>query len=392
MMFILIRNASIFAPAPLGIRDILVAAGKIVAIAQDIDVGSLPGEVETIDALGFPTVPGFIDAHVHAIGGGGEGGYSTRTPEIQLSTCIKAGVTTIVGTLGTDGVARGMESLVAKTYALREEGLSAWCYTGSYRVPPRTVTGDAMKDIMMIDPIIGIGEVAISDHRSSMPSIDELGRLASEARVAGMLSGKAGVINFHIGDAPGGLAPLEALVASGEMPRGQFIPTHCNRSARVFESALAWARRGGSVDLTTSTVPIFVEEGEISVTIALRRLLDSGIPLERITCTSDGQGSLPLFNDKGNFAGLGVGSPSSLWEALRQAILAGVLPLEDGLKPATSSPARALKFGAKGRIAVGADADVVILDPVDYRVRSVLAMGRPGLVDGVLRMQGRLEG
>ncbi len=390
-MLLLVKNATVYAPEPRGVQDILTGGGKILALAPRIDPAQLPGEVEVLDGDGLAAAPGFIDAHVHIIGGGGEGGYATRTPELAVSSCFAAGVTTVVGTLGTDGVARSMEALLAKTYALREEGLSAFCYTGSYRVPPRTITGDAMKDIMFIEPIIGVGETAISDHRSSAPTVQELARLATEARLGGMLSGKAGIVNFHIGDAKAALTPLEELVRPGEIPRSQFLPTHCNRSAAVFAAALAWARAGGYIDFTTSTVPGFREHDELSAACALRRALEAGIPLERLSCTSDGQGSLPRFDENGAFAGLGIGTSASLLQTFREAILGEGLAFDVALRPFTSSPAAMLKLRGKGGLAVGADADIILIDPRDCRLETVIAGGRLAMHGGDVRMKGRFE-
>lgn len=376
---LLIKNAKVYAPEPLGSLDILVIHGRIASMAPRIDASGLPFKVETIEAEGLIALPGLVDSHVHIIGGGGEGGFATRTPELDVSDCFRSGVSTVVGTLGTDGLARSMESLVAKAYALREQGLSCWIYTGSYRLPPRTVTGDVMKDIMMIEPVIGAGEVAISDHRSSRPTIAELGRLASEARVGGMLSGKAGIVNFHLGDAPAGLRPIEELVAAGDLPRTQFIPTHCNRNPILFEESLRWAASGGWADVTTSTVPRFIEEGEVPAAAAIRRFLDAGL-IDRLTCTSDGQGSLPVFDSAGVLAGISVASPASLWEALRAAILDGAVPIQEAVKTATANPARALKLPGKGRLAEGADADVLFVDAKDLRVRGLVSRGRSRMI------------
>ncbi len=389
-MMLLVKNADLYAPESLGRMDILMGGGRILALAAGIDSRALPGEVEILEAEGLKALPGFIDGHVHAIGGGGEGGYATRTPELSLGTCVRAGITTVVCTLGTDGVARSMEALVAKAYALREEGLSAWAFSGSYRVPQRTVTGDLMKDIMMIDPIIGAGEVAISDHRSSRPTIAELGRIAAEARVGGLLSGKAGIVNFHLGDAPACLEPLEELVRDGDLPRSQFLPTHCNRGRAVFESALRWAAAGGWVDLTTSTVPRFVEEGELKTSVALRRLGEAGL-LGRTTCSSDGQGSLPLFDASGALSGMKVGTCATLWEALREAILSEGLPLAAAAATVTSNPASILRLGRKGRIAEGADADLVLVEGASLAIRALVAGGRVMMRDGEVLATGRFE-
>lgn len=386
---LIIKNAQVYAPEPLGRLDILIAAGRIIAMEPDIDVKSFPVTVEVVEADGRIALPGLIDSHVHIIGGGGEGGYATRTPELRFEDGFAAGVTTVIGTLGTDGLARSMESLVAKAYGLRACGLSAWIYTGSYRVPPTTVTGDIMKDIMMIEPVIGAGELAISDHRSSKPTMAELGRIASEARVGGLLSGKAGIVNFHIGDAPAGLAPLAELVAAEDLPRTQFIPTHCNRNPQLFEESLRWAAAGGWADLTTSTVPRFIEEGEVPAAEALRRFFEAGL-IDRLTCTSDGQGSLPIFDSKGVLSGLTVGSCSSLWEAVRESILVKGVPLDIAARTVTANPARALKLTGKGRLAVGADADVLLLESASLAIRGLVAGGKRVVKDGKVLSQGGL--
>jgi len=387
---LLIQNALVHAPSPLGRKDILSAADRILAIEDHIDETRLPVPCEVIDARGQPVVPGFIDGHVHVTGGGGEGGFHTRTPELSLSSATTAGVTTVVGVLGTDGVCRSVEALVAKTYALREEGISAWCYTGSYRLPPVTVTGDVMKDIMMIEPVIGAGELAISDHRSSRPTDDELANIAAQARVAGLLSGKAGVINVHLGDAPEGLAPLERIIAKGDMPRTQFIPTHCSRNQRLLEQSIDWARSGGWVDFTASTVPAFQEDGETSAAEAIARLKAEGVNLSRATVTSDGQGSLPTFNAAGVMTGLEVGSCRSILEYLREAVQKRGLSLAEALLPITSNPATAFKLQRKGKLEAGMDADLVILTH-DLTPRYVLARGRIMVAEGRVAVPGTFE-
>lgn len=391
---LLVRNAILYAPAPLGRKDILAAGGEIVAIADSIDPRRLPCEVDVLDAGGLLALPGLVDGHVHILGGGGEGGYSTRTPELRVVDCVRAGVSTVIGTLGTDGVARSMESLVAKAYSLREQGLSAWIYSGSYRVPPATVTGDLMRDIMMIDPVIGAGEVAISDHRSSRPSLAELGRMTSEARVGGLLSGKAGIVNLHVGDAPAGLAPLEELVAAGDLPRTQFLPTHCGRSERLFDEARRWAAAGGWVDFTASGAApsgASPQPGDgIPAPAAIRAMRDAGL-LGRVTCSSDGQGSLPVFDATGACVGLSVGTCASLWEAVRGAVLSGGVALEEAARTVTSNPAEALRLGRKGRLAEGLDADILLVDPDGLRVSGLVARGRVAMAGGQVLMKGNFE-
>lgn len=379
---ILIRHADLYQPGHRGIADILIGGASILAIADHIDADHLPGPVEIVDARGQPAVPGFIDNHVHIIGGGGEGGFQTRTPELNPEDAVKAGVTTIIGVLGTDGVARSLETLLAKVYALRAQGLSAWCYAGSYHVPFRTLTGSLMQDIMLIEPILGAGEIAVSDHRSSRPTIEELARIVADARVAGLLSGKAGVVNLHLGDEPGGMEALRAIATQQPILARSILPTHCGRNLNLFREALEWAESGGVVDFTTSSVPSFVAGGETTAASALLAFRERGIPLDRITWSSDGQGSLPLFNEEGTCIGSGVGTCLSLVTALQEACQAGV-PLEEVLLPITANPAAILKLQGKGRLEVGSDADLVMLD-ANLHPATVVARGRLLMREGAL--------
>lgn len=379
---ILIKHADLYQPRHHGMSDILIGGGSILAIAEQIDAACLPEPVEIIDAQGQPAVPGFIDNHVHITGGGGEGGFQTRTPELAIEDAITAGVTTVIGVLGTDGIARSLETLLAKVYAIRAQGLSAWCYAGSYHVPFRTLTGSLMQDIMLVEPILGAGEIAVSDHRSSRPSVEELARIVADARVAGLLSGKAGVVNMHLGDEAAGMEPLRSIAAEQPILIRSMLPTHCGRNQRLFQEALEWAKEGGMADFTTSSVPSFVAGGEITAAAALKAFRDLQIPLDRITWSSDGQGSLPLFNEQGVCTGIGIGTCRSLVAALQEAIGAGI-PLEEALLPITVNPASILKLHGKGQITQGADADLVILEN-DLRPATVVARGRVLLREHVL--------
>lgn len=387
---ILIKGATVFSPSYLGQMDVLIGAEKILEISQTtIDSGNL--NVEVIDGTGKLLVPGFIDAHVHICGGGGEGGFKSRTPELKMTEMIQAGVTTVVGCLGTDGITRTMENLIAKVYGLREEGVSAYCYSGSYQVPVRTLTGDIMKDIMLIDPIIGLGEIALNDHRSSSCTPQELARLASEARVAGILSGKAGIINCHLGDGPFNLSQIENVVKDNVIPLTQFYPTHTNRNPELFECSIAYGLKGGMLDITTSTTPQFIEEGEVPAAESFVRYLKAGIPIEQITFTSDGHGSLPRFNAKGEFDGLGVGKLDSLHETFVSLVKDYDLTVDQALLPVTLSPANYLKLKHKGRIEVGKDADLLLLDAEDLRIDTVVARGVLAMVNNELKLQDTIS-
>lgn len=371
---LLLKNADVYAPAAIGRADILMAGGRIVMVGPDIEV---PGRLcERVDASGLVAAPGFIDGHVHLAGGGGEGGFATRTPELALADAVGGGITTVVGCLGTDGVTRSPAGLLAKARALDEEGLSTFVLTGHYAVPVQTLTGSIERDLLLVDKVVGVGEVAISDHRSTQPTFEQFVRVAAEARRGGMLSGKAGVVNVHVGDGPRGLSMLRRAVEETEIPATQFWPTHINRNPALFDEGQAWAKAGGFVDFTTSTVPAFLDEGEVRCGAGLRRMLDAGVDASRVTFTSDGQGSLPDYDAAGELRGLRVGSVTSLAASVRDAVLVEGVPLATALLAVTANPARILRLRGKGAIGAGADADLVLLDPAGLEIDGVIAKGR----------------
>jgi beta-aspartyl-dipeptidase (metallo-type) len=322
---------------------------------------SLPSGMvaRTTDLGGRRLVPGLLDAHVHVTGGGGESGFASRVPPQSLSTFTRGGVTTVIGLLGTDDLVRTPESLLATVRGLIEEGLSAWCYTGGYHLPPPTITGSVRGDLVHIDRMIGVGELAISDHRSSQPTWDELVRIASEAHVAGLMTGKAGVVHLHLGDGPRGLELIRRALDETELPARVWYPTHVNRRKALFEEALELAGRGVPIDVTA--FPVAEGEDAWSAAQALERYWASGLPPERITVSSDAGGCLPVFDADGRVQEMDVGRPRALGETIRELLAAGH-PLERILPPFTSNVAAVLRLPGKGRIAVGADADLVALD------------------------------
>ena len=390
-MLKLIQGAAIYAPEFLGVQDVLIADSRILKIAEKIPVADAY-DVEVIDGRGKLLFPGFIDSHVHILGGGGEGSYHTRTPEIMLTDITLGGVTTVAGCLGTDGTTRNMASLLAKARGLEEEGVSTYIYTGSYQVPVRTLTGNLVDDLILIDKVVGCGEIAISDHRSSQPTREEFAHIVGDTRVGGILSGKAGLVNIHMGDGLRMLSYLRYVVEETEIPPSNMLPTHINRSTRLLADGIDYAKAlGGYVDLTTSSDPDFLEEDEVKASTGLRLMLEQGVPEHQITFSSDGQGSMPIFDKDGTFLGLGVGKVTSLYREVREAIRIEGVAITQALKPVTANPADLLKLSSKGRIAAGKDADLVLVDENDLNIHTVLAKGQCMVQEGAPCKKGTFE-
>jgi beta-aspartyl-dipeptidase (metallo-type) len=370
MSFLLLRNAEVWDPQPLGRRDLLVGGGQVLWMGEAGTAPAVPGTER--DMEGRPLVPGLIDGHAHLCGGGGEAGFRTRVPRLHLTDLTLAGVTSAVGVLGTDDLARSPRELLATAYALEEEGLSVWAWTGGYHLPPVTLCGSVRADIAFVPAFIGVGEVAISDHRSSQPTLDELLRLGSEAHVAGLMTGKAGVVHLHLGDGPRGLALVREALDRSELPPRTWLPTHVNRRKALFDEAVALAERGCVIDITAFPV----EEGEDawSAAEAVVRYLDSGAPRQNVTVSSDAGGCLPRFDDAGRVTSFDVGRSGALLQTIQELRTRG-LSLVDAVAPFTANVADALRLPGKGRIRVGGDADLVALDE-DGAAAFVVARGR----------------
>ena len=386
---LLIDNALVHAPAPLGRRSLLLGGGKVLWMGTT--ALELPAvmrtAVETLDLEGRRLIPGLIDGHVHICGGGGEAGFRTRVPPLPLSGYTSAGITTVIGLLGTDDVARGPRELLATVYALREEGLNAWALAGGYHLPIATLTGSLRGDLVFLEPFVGVGELAISDHRSSQPTLEELLRVASDAHVAGLMTGRAGILHLHLGDGARGLELVNRALDASELPARVFNPTHVNRRRALFDEAVALARRGAVVDVTA--FPVGEDEDGYGAAEAVERFLASGAPAGNLTVSSDAGGCLPCFDTDGRVCRMGVGSSGALLATLR-ALLERGLPLADALPPFTSNPARLLRLATKGSIAPGTDADLVALDS-GGGAHTVIVRGKIHVADGRAVRRGTFE-
>lgn len=379
----LLRNARV---ASGDVLNLLIAGDRVAASGTPAElVGWTTSPVQSLDLEGRWVVPGLVDAHVHLSGGGGERGFATRVPRVPVADFVRAGVTSVIGLLGTDCVTRSIRDLVATAYGLREEGLSAWCYTGGYQVPPPTLTGSVRDDVVFVDPILGVGELALSDHRSSQPTLDELLRVASDAYVAGLTAKKAGIVHVHMGDGERGLELVAKALAVSEIPARVWQPTHLNRNPTLWAEAKALAASGARCWFDVTAFPASDLDGALSAADAVCEWRDMGLPFERLTVSSDGGGCLPVFVD-GEMVKMGVGSSETLLEMVRELAQRDV-PLTDALALVTAHPARAAMLAGKGSLAVGADADLIVLDD-RLALDAVMARGEWLMQGGALTARG----
>ena len=370
-MIYLLKNAHVYSPIDIGIQHILIGDVKILWMGKRLPEIDGHLDVEIIDLEGRTVIPGLIDGHAHITGGGGESGYSSRVPPVFLSSFTGAGVTTVVGVLGTDDVTRNTSTLITQANGLCDEGITAYCHCGGYHFPVSTLTGSIRSDIVHIDRIIGVGEIALSDHRSSQPTMDEFLRVASDAHVAGIMTGKAGIVHCHMGDGKRGLEMINRALDNSEIPARVFNPTHVNRNKALFKESLALVNRGCTIDITA--FPKSEDELGLSASQALHEYIEVGLPMDKVTISSDGGGCLPVFNEQGVVTQMGVGNSKELATTLKD-LLDENYPMETILPAFTSNVANLLRLNTKGLIQKGQDADLVILDE-KHAIWGVMAMG-----------------
>ena len=382
-MFTLIKNIEVYAPEYIGKKSVLIAGDRIAEIGENIFYNLK--NMKIVDGTGKKLIPGMIDQHVHVTGGGGEGSFKTRVPEVMLSSLIKGGVTTVVGLLGTDSTTRSVENLVAKTKALKEEGVNAYCLTGAYAYPSPTITGSVKRDITFIDEIIGV-KIAFSDHRSSAITLDELARVAAEARVGGMFSGKPGIVTMHMGDGNSSLTPVYEIMEKYDIPINHFRPTHVGRNSRLFNDAIEFNRRGGYIDITAGEGK---EEEEVCSLFQILR--NEKTNLERVTLSSDGNGSWSLYDKDGKVIKIGAASCDTVFKQIVALSDNKVFDFSDALKFGTSNVANALGLeNERGYIKEGYFADLIITD-MENHIDSVIINGEFMMEDKVLLKKGTFE-
>lgn len=376
---LVIRGAEIFAPEPIGGTSVVAINGRTFALDDAVAerTAGLPG-IEMVDAAGLRLVPGLIDQHVHFLGGGDANGPLGRVPELSAAMLLESGITTAVGLLGVDNETRDLRLLLRKAHELRAGGVTAFIYTGGMPLPARHLLDGVCADVSFIDQVIG-AKTAIAERLHPNRSWHDLAELAGQLMRARHMSGKAAVLHCHVGSLPEALAPLERLVSELGMPRDQIVPTHVNRTpdfSPVFAQAVAFARAGGTIDMTCCVSRIDGNPTGVDVPEAVGLCLQEGIALDNLTISTDGNIPATLRDADGNPIGQRTVPPSVLWRDVVRLVREAGLPLEQALRPATVNVARVLGLSArKGRVAPGFDADYALVAP-DDTIRMVIAGGR----------------
>jgi beta-aspartyl-dipeptidase (metallo-type) len=377
----ILRCGQVLAPDALGARDLVIAGARIVAVAEPgVEISGL--EVTEPDLRGLTVVPGFIDNHVHVLGGGGGLGFASRAPELQTSQLTRAGITTVIGMLGFDATTKDMRALVAKTKSFKEDGISAYALTGAtLEHPVPTLTGRIRDDIAFVEEIIGVGEISVSElgyaYDSNGPGTQYIAEAATAGLLAGRLARKRGYLCLQVPPYHGAcLKPVLAMLERTGLPIAQLLPSHVNQTDAYMEDAITWAKRGGFVDVGANYSPDNNFSRAIPPAKAITRLLEAGVPLAQVLLSSDGNGAPPKEEQREGQPAVANYMPvAALHATWRRLILEEGLPPADALRVVTANVANATGLQRKGRIAAGLDADLVAFDD-DWQIHTVLARGQ----------------
>ncbi len=372
----LIKRAKIYAPEFLGVKDILIGGGQILAIENKIDLKS--DFIEIIDADGKNVLPGLIDQHIHLTGAGGKHSFASMTSELSITDLVACGTTTAVGLLGTDGATRSLQGLYAKTKSLDQLGISAFMFTNYYGLPPITIMNSVQDDLVFIDKVIGC-KIAISDIRSSFPTKQDLLQLLKQVHVGGLLGGKGGILHVHLGDLETRMDILFDLVNDYKIPITKISPTHVGRTKELFVDALKFAKMGGIIDITTGASKY--EEPYKQVIYAL----EQGVSMDQMTFSTDGNAGLSSIDSNGKINLFSAPINQNLIQ-VQLLIKEGGLPPYDAFKLITSNPAKNLSLHQKGIVKVGADADLCLFND-DFELIDVLAKGEILMKEKIIKIQ-----
>jgi beta-aspartyl-dipeptidase (metallo-type) len=187
------------------------------------------------------------------------------------------------------------------------------------------------------------------------------------------------------------LKPVMVMLEHTGLPIAQLLPSHVNQTDAYMEDAIAWAKRGGSVDVGANYSPENNFSRATPPAKAIVRLLEAGVPLAQVLLSSDGNGAPPKEEQREGQPAVANYMPvAALHATWRRLIVEEGLEPGDALRVVTSNVAEATGLRVKGRIAAGMDADLVAFDE-DWRIHTVIARGQVMVADGAPVVRGMFD-
>ena len=381
-MSILIRHGRVIDPGRLnGPADVLIRDGRIAAVGLGLKV---PAGATVIDATGKWVLPGFVDLHVHL-----------REPGFEYKETIASGTAAAVAGGFTSVCCMPNTQPVNDNQSVTELILDKARAAGLAHVFPigAITKGSEGKALAEFGELKAAGCVAVSDdgkpvmnamvmrraleyartfdlpvvdhcectHLSEEGSMHE-GQVATELGLHGIPSASEDVMvarNLALAELTGGRLHLAHLSTAGSV---RMVREAKARGIRVTAEACPH-----HFLLTEEAVREFNTNAKMNPPLRSRKDVDAikaGLKDGTIDVIATDHSPHAAFEKEREFdyAPFGIVGLETAWGLTMVLVEEGVLTVEQAVASLTVQPARA--FGlAKGALAVGADADVAIVDP-----------------------------
>lgn len=370
------------------LRDcvIVVEAGRITGIGHRDEVHIPPGAKDYV-ASGMTVVPGFVDVHIHGAGGHDVMEGEAAALDKITATVARFGTTSMVATTVTAPIEATCKSLEGISQYIRAHESAAENTRFGADILGIHLEGPfinpARRGVHPVDSILDPSVEIFEKFRTAAGNLIKIITVAPEMPGALKLIAAAiadGIV-VGMGHTDADYAQARAAVAAG-----------ARHAVHVYNAMRPFGHRDPGVIsaiLTDADVTAEIIADGVHVAGPAIQVLLGTKGFDTVLLVSDGTAATGMRDGTYKLGGFDVdvrdgvvrnsegklaGSTLTIDRAIRFLVDLGV-PAVDAIRMATILPARRLGLaGKKGIIAVGADADLVVLTP-DLHVAGVMTRG-----------------